>query len=294
MNSKVCAIKEVANILDIEAYVLRYYEKELGLDIHRNSQGHRIYCEEDINVLRQIKELREQGLELKAIKNRIHASEEEGIESLMQIDINKSAALEKTNSKELDINDLGDGRVQHFTVMMKEVMLQALGEYNSDAKEQIKEELTEEMNYIVNKKMREMEVMQKTKDEDYYNKIDVTIREMQKLQKEVAEMETKRKQKLLTRIQSALFRGKKSKNKENKEHVENLEHIESKKHAENLEHIESKKHAENLEHIESKKHAENLEHIESKKHAENLEHIESKKHVENLEHIESKEYVESM
>ena len=42
MGEKTYSMKEVTGMLDIESYVLRYYEKELKLDIHRNSQvgGH--------------------------------------------------------------------------------------------------------------------------------------------------------------------------------------------------------------------------------------------------------------
>ncbi|MGL5674906.1 MAG: helix-turn-helix domain-containing protein [Cellulosilyticaceae bacterium] len=191
MKNKVYSIKEVATILDIEAYVLRYYEKELELEIHRNTQGHRIYDEDDIEVLRQIKDLREQGLELKAIKNIVHTLDEGGIESLMNLGGmgGKVVQLHGDKPKELDITDQTNEKVQHFQLMMKDMFKQALVEFNGDTKEQIKEELSEEVNCLVNKKIREIEVMQNMKDEEYYNKIDETMREMQKLRREIAEIE---------------------------------------------------------------------------------------------------------
>lgn len=190
MRAKVYSIKEVANILDIESYVLRYYEKELDLQIHRNAQGHRIYEERDIDILRQIKDLREQGLELKAIRNALHTQEDDGMETLIQIGgiVNKvSTTGEKENH--FDITDMGNEKVQQFSIMMKEMLKQALVEYNGDTKEQLKEELSEEMTYMVNKKMKELEVAQTQKDEEYYSKIDETMREMQKLRREIAEIE---------------------------------------------------------------------------------------------------------
>lgn len=191
MKNKVYSIKEVATVLDIEAYVLRYYEKELELAIHRNAQGHRIYVDEDIEILRQIKDLREQGLELKAIKNVIHSLDEDGIESLMHIGgvSSKVTALGAAQNKDIDIADQGNEKVQQFQLMMKEMFKQALVEFNGDTKEQIKEELSEEMQCMVNKKMREFEVLQVAKDEEYYSKVDETMREMQKLRRELAELE---------------------------------------------------------------------------------------------------------
>ena len=62
------SISDTAKQLNLEAHVLRYWEVELGLHIERNSQGHRFYKADDISLLRQIKDLKEQGFQLKAIK----------------------------------------------------------------------------------------------------------------------------------------------------------------------------------------------------------------------------------
>ena len=48
-------ISETAKQVDVEAHVLRYWEEELSLPIDRNEMGH-------------IKELKERGFQLKAIK----------------------------------------------------------------------------------------------------------------------------------------------------------------------------------------------------------------------------------
>lgn len=54
--------------MQVEAHVLRYWEDELKLRIKRNEMGHRCYSQEDIERLQQIKLLKEQGLQLKAIR----------------------------------------------------------------------------------------------------------------------------------------------------------------------------------------------------------------------------------
>ena len=52
------SIGEVSNILDVEKYVLRYWEKEFySLSPAKNSAGNRVYKEKDINLLKLIKYL---------------------------------------------------------------------------------------------------------------------------------------------------------------------------------------------------------------------------------------------
>lgn len=61
-------ISEAAKKVQVESHVLRYWEEELALPIKRNEMGHRYYTEQDIRKLQEIKELKEQGLQLKAIR----------------------------------------------------------------------------------------------------------------------------------------------------------------------------------------------------------------------------------
>lgn len=61
-------ISEAAKLVQVETHVLRYWEEELQLPIKRNEMGHRYYTGKDIRQLQEIKVLKEQGLQLKAIK----------------------------------------------------------------------------------------------------------------------------------------------------------------------------------------------------------------------------------
>ena len=61
-------INEAAKEVHVESHVLRYWEEELELPIKRNEQGHRIYTQEDIDRFIDIKNLKDQGLQLKAVK----------------------------------------------------------------------------------------------------------------------------------------------------------------------------------------------------------------------------------
>ncbi len=65
-------ISDAAGLVNVESHVLRYWEEELELDIPRNELGHRYYTQENIREFQQIKELKEKGYQLKAIKMIIH------------------------------------------------------------------------------------------------------------------------------------------------------------------------------------------------------------------------------
>ena len=66
--SSALLISDAAKRVKVEAHVLRYWEEELGLPIKRNELGHRYYTEEDVKRFQEIKDLKERGLQLKAIR----------------------------------------------------------------------------------------------------------------------------------------------------------------------------------------------------------------------------------
>ena len=72
-------ISDAANIVNVESHVLRYWEDELELDIPRNEMGHRYYTKENIQEFQRIKELKEQGYQLKAIRMIVHNGPLDGL-----------------------------------------------------------------------------------------------------------------------------------------------------------------------------------------------------------------------
>lgn len=68
MEEKVYSVSEAVRLVGVESHVLRYWEEELNLLIHRNALGHRIYGSRDIELLCRVKEWKERGLQLKAIR----------------------------------------------------------------------------------------------------------------------------------------------------------------------------------------------------------------------------------
>jgi len=93
------SISEASRILELENHVLRYWEEELELDIPRNEQGHRCYQEKEIKLLSCIKELKNKGFQLKAVKEILPDLEEN-----QKIDVHKLLAaqveLENTEKEE--------------------------------------------------------------------------------------------------------------------------------------------------------------------------------------------------
>ena len=68
MEKDMYLISETAKLVGVESHVLRYWEEELKLPIRRNELGHRYYTREDVEQFREIKKLKQQGLQLKAIR----------------------------------------------------------------------------------------------------------------------------------------------------------------------------------------------------------------------------------
>ena len=101
---KIYMISDAAKNVKVEAHVLRYWEEELKLPVRRNEMGHRFYTEEDIKLFQRIKDLKDQGLQLKAIRNLLaREREQEGQESLCD------PTQEKMNRKEAE--DMGKRHV---------------------------------------------------------------------------------------------------------------------------------------------------------------------------------------
>lgn len=62
-------ISDTSKQLGVEPHVLRYWEEELDMPIKRNEMGHRYYTEDDIRVLTNVRDMKEKGIQLKAIKH---------------------------------------------------------------------------------------------------------------------------------------------------------------------------------------------------------------------------------
>ena len=168
-------ISDAAMMVNVESHVLRYWEEELELTIPRNEMGHRYYTQENIDDFMKIKELKEKGYQLKAIRMIIHNGNQEYLlseENMEQAQVLYKGPLMMTPKEdEKNILDNTD-RMAQFTELMTEIVGKAITANNEQLSKSIGDEIGEqvikEMNYL----MREKEEV----EEERFRKLDEAIR----------------------------------------------------------------------------------------------------------------------
>ncbi len=156
-------IGDAATAVNVEAHVLRYWEEELDLSVPRNEMGHRYYTKENIHEFMRIKELKEQGYQLRTIKKILHN------ETIS--DEAETGQPRLVHRREVDMLSSED-KMQQFREVMNDIVGKAISLNNEELSLQIGTEVEErvlkEMNYL----MREQENAQ----EERFKKLDAAIR----------------------------------------------------------------------------------------------------------------------
>lgn len=180
-------ISDAAGMLKVESHVLRYWEEELDLEVPRNEMGHRYYTEENIRQFEQIKKLKGDGYQLKAIKMLIHNMNPDAEEAVPEVKAEKEEEEELSGSEdrlpaaaEPEDTALAEGqplsKLDQFQLMMNDIVRRAIAENNQalglSVGEQVGEKVIKEMNYL----MREREEA----EEERYRKLDEAIRSRQR------------------------------------------------------------------------------------------------------------------
>lgn len=182
-------ISDAAAMAGVETHVLRYWEEELDLTIPRNEMGHRYYTRENILEFQKIKELKEQGYQLKAIRMIIHSQDVEKAQALYRPDagtsdghsandlLNMSSGCQSRHTVVSSHKDAENGlsaeeRMAQFRELMSDIVGRAIAHNNEELSQSISQEVREtvlkEMNYL----FREQEESQ----EERYRKLDAAIR----------------------------------------------------------------------------------------------------------------------
>ena len=170
-------ISDAADIVHVETHVLRYWEEELDLAIPRNEMGHRYYTKENIQQFQRIKELKEQGYQLKAIRMMLHEGEVVHYQSAPG---NQTPACKTQAPQIVNIMDDPEERMAQFRLLMSEIVGQAIAQNNEAlglaVGKEVEERVLKEMNYL----MREQDAA----EEERFQKLDMAIRsEIQKKRK---------------------------------------------------------------------------------------------------------------
>jgi DNA-binding transcriptional MerR regulator len=191
-------ISDASKKIDVESHVLRYWEDELDLNIPRNEMGHRYYTEAHIHLFRQIKDLKEKGYQLKAIKTALDKVEEDGKDpvipsEMLEGQVSKelkegavSAIPEDTEltevHKDAQVN-IAEGKMEQFQEIMNHIIGRAL-EVNN---EQLSQEVSSLVNEKVIKEMQYLMNLKEEKQEERYKQLDELLRTYQKDNKGRAE-----------------------------------------------------------------------------------------------------------
>lgn len=153
-------ISDAAKEVQVESHVLRYWEEELHLPIKRNELGHRYYTQEDVECFKQIKKMKERGLQLKAIK--------------MVLKDGKFDVLPQENAPESR-----EEKAQRLQWIMQQLIRQAVQENNAELVKQIKESVLKELDYqfrMQEEREEERAKQEAERSERYYRQIDELLR----------------------------------------------------------------------------------------------------------------------
>lgn len=190
-------ISDAAKEVKVESHVLRYWEEELHLPIKRNELGHRYYTEEDVERFKQIKGMKERGLQLKAIKmilrdgklDVLPTQQKQG-EDEERADAAQPEAEEERPETGLAI-DIVDTRQQQISAVSREeksrrlqwllqqLIRETLQENNGELCREIKESVVKELDYQFRMQEEREEARDKMlaqRDEEYYKKMDELLR----------------------------------------------------------------------------------------------------------------------
>ena len=190
-------ISDAAKEVKVESHVLRYWEEELHLPIKRNELGHRYYTEEDVERFKQIKGMKERGLQLKAIKMILRdgkldvlSAEQKQNQETERADIVRQEEESQQPETGLAI-DIVDTRERQITVESKEdksrrlqwllqqLIRETLQENNGELCREIKESVVKELDYQFRMQEEREEARDKMlaqRDEEHYKKMDELLR----------------------------------------------------------------------------------------------------------------------
>ena len=164
-------ISDAASLVNVESHVLRYWEDELELDIPRNEMGHRYYTEDNINEFMRIREWKEQGYQLKAIRMLVQeerVNKMAGTKTAGQLATGEAVHKEEVADK-LTQNAI---KMEQFQNMMTGIVRNALEENNyalgREVGGQVGDKVIKEMNYLMR--------VQDEAEEERFRRLDAAIR----------------------------------------------------------------------------------------------------------------------
>ena len=158
-------ISDAAKMVAVEAHVLRYWEDELEIPIGRTELGHRYYTRENIEIFQNIKKLKEEGLQLKAIKAVLQSTNYRPGEEKQQ----EQVTAEQTSLTAMQNNA---EKLRQFKELVEEIVEKVVKENNEELQHRIEESMAKETDYLLH--------MQEKREEERFRRLDEIIRARQK------------------------------------------------------------------------------------------------------------------
>ena len=185
-------ISDAAKQVEVESHVLRYWEEELEIPIKRNELGHRYYTKEDVERFKEIKNLKEQGLQLKAIRMILKDGKLERLksnDSKVSKEINNSPQkkefenqmIEIVSTKEMNMvsTESKEEKSMRLQMLLQHMIAEAVKDNNKELCNDIKECVLKEMDYQfrLQEEREEVRAAEHDKKEDeHYKRIDELLR----------------------------------------------------------------------------------------------------------------------
>ena len=217
MGEKRYIISDASKMLGVESHVLRYWEEELNVKIPRNEMGHRYYTDNHINLLKNVRDLKNQGYSLRTIKMMLTDPDEREnrrtnggnrIELLLTATEVKSPTA--TGKSSIIVEDSNGSKMEQFQALMDKVVCKALkasaSELGKEVSGNVSETVLKEMNYLMR--------TQDEREEERYKKLDEAMRSKQKM--------SRRERKKKLKADKLLLKKSKEKTKKEKAGKDNL------------------------------------------------------------------------
>ena len=178
---KIYLISDAAKQVQVETHVLRYWEEELGLPIKRNKLGHRYYTEGDVDFFKEVKKMKDTGIQLKAIRMYIKdgkiISEPERINVTQIVPIH-TEIVQDSGEAEITEEDKEEKSLR-LQFLLKQFIKEAVQDSNQEMYEQMRDTIMKELDYqFRNQEEREdkREENRIEREEKHYRQLDELLR----------------------------------------------------------------------------------------------------------------------
>lgn len=184
------SISDVSRMVDVKPGKLRRWEEELEISIPRNEMGHRIYRQDEIDKIQNIKWMQNDGFQIKAIKlllpnvdkikqlpvelrNRLCQEVNKRVEPTGVI-VERTVTLPETSKNVEEPVEMD--KLEQFSKGICQMIQHTIDEN----KEQLTKEITKEVSTAIVKELNYQFRQQEEQAEAHFRKIDEALRGKQK------------------------------------------------------------------------------------------------------------------